>query len=169
MDQGQRQTNRERRKARRRALVGCAEDHQQEEEGHHKLGDQRRAERVVTGRVLAEAIRGEATRNEIKAGLAAGDIGKHGRRRDATDDLRNDVADRIAHGRPSCSNRAERDRRVEVTTRHMTDRVGHRHDGETESKRDAEQADAHIRKGRSNDRAAAAAENQPECAEELGE
>ena len=47
-------------KPRRRALVGRAEDDDQEHEGHHDLGDQRRRQRVAARRVLAVAVGGEA-------------------------------------------------------------------------------------------------------------
>src|SRR3546814_6244432 len=51
----------------------------------------------------------------------------------------------------------------------MADRKGHGHDGQTESERNAQQSYADIGKGGGENRAAAAAENEPERADELGQ
>src|SRR3546814_15405365 len=56
-----------------------------------------------------------------------------------------------------------------VTARNMADRIGHVHDGQTESERTAQQSYADIGKGGGENRAAAAAENEPERADELGQ
>src|SRR3546814_16220365 len=51
----------------------------------------------------------------------------------------------------------------------MADRIGHGHDGQTESERNAQQSYADIGKGGGEKREAAAAENEPERADELGQ
>src|SRR3546814_9396009 len=51
----------------------------------------------------------------------------------------------------------------------MADRIDHGHDGQTERQSDAEEADPEVGKARRDHRAAAAAENQPEGADELGQ
>jgi hypothetical protein len=54
-----------------------------------------------------------------------------------------------------------------MTTGDVADRVGHREHGEPERERHAEQADADVREGGRQHRAAAAAEDEPERADEL--
>src|ERR1017187_671742 len=58
-------------------------------------------------------------------------------------------------------------RGVEVTTRDVTDGVGHGQHGQTKSQGHAEQSDAHARKCSGQNRASTSAENQPERTEEL--
>lgn len=74
----------------------------------------------------------------------------------------------LAHGQ------TERDGGVEVAAGDVTDGVGHREDGQTESERDADEADAQTAVlavdevlGR-EDRGATATEDEPEGAEGLG-
>jgi hypothetical protein len=50
----------------------------------------------------------------------------------------------------------------------LTEGIGHGQHGEAERQRDAEKADADLRKGRREHGASAAAEDQPERAQELG-
>jgi hypothetical protein len=50
----------------------------------------------------------------------------------------------------------------------VADGIGHRQDGEAERQCDAGKADTELRKGGGENGAAAAAENEPERAEELG-
>src|SRR4030081_256211 len=49
----------------------------------------------------------------------------------------------------------------------MSDRIGHRHHGEAEGERDAEETDPQLRKGGGNDRASAAAKCQPKSTEKF--
>src|SRR3546814_12762056 len=51
----------------------------------------------------------------------------------------------------------------------MTDRIDHGHHRQAKGQRNAEEADPQIGKARRDHRAAAAAENQPEGADELGQ
>ena len=67
------------------------------------------------------------------------------------------------------------DGRVEVGARDVADRVGHRHDGEAEGERDAQETDAELHRaagdrgeeGRRVDGCTTATEDEPERSEEL--
>ena len=50
----------------------------------------------------------------------------------------------------------------------MADRIGHGHHGKAESERDAEKADADLRKAGSDDGASTSSERQPEGTDRLG-
>src|SRR6202034_4498745 len=60
------------------------------------------------------------------------------------------------------------DGRVEMPSRNMPDRIGHRQDRQSERECDAQKADAEIGKRRRQDGRAAAAKGEPERTEELG-
>src|SRR3546814_15201336 len=79
--------------------------------------------------------------------------------------MERDVARIEAPARPQ----ADGDRRIEMAPRDMADRIDHGHDGQTERQSDAEEADPAVGKARRDHRAAAAADNQPEGADELGQ
>jgi hypothetical protein len=63
----------------------------------------------------------------------------------------------------------ERDRRIEVAARDRPERIGRRQHGQPEGQRDPGQADADLREFGCQHGAAAAAEHEPEGADELGE
>jgi hypothetical protein len=56
-----------------------------------------------------------------------------------------------------------------MTARDVADGVGHGEHGQAEGERDAKQANADLREGCRDDRAAAAREGEPESADGLGE
>src|SRR5262249_13330026 len=68
----------------------------------------------------------------------------------------------------AAAGQADGNRRVEMTSGNMADRIRHRQHSQTESQGDAEQADANLRKAGRDHRAAAAAEGQPKSAYHLG-
>jgi hypothetical protein len=166
VDQRQAQADRNRCKARRRTLVGGAEDHDQEHHRHHHLADQRGAESVATRRVLAIAVGCEPT-GQAEPILAAGDQVQHAAGHQGADHLRHDVGRQLL-GReaPACP-KADRHRRIEVTAGDVADREGHRQHREAECQRHAVQPDADFREGGGEHGAAAAAQHQPEGPEEL--
>src|SRR3954471_14399475 len=90
VNQRQREPDGERRHAGRRAPVCRAENDDEEEEGHHDFADECGGERVIAGRVLPVAVRGEAGR-DIEARLAARNQIQNARSDYRADDLRDDV------------------------------------------------------------------------------
>ena len=111
-----------------------------------------------------------------EAGLAAGDHIENRRARDAADDLGDDVGNHLRFRMPSADDQPDGDRRIEVAAGDVADGVGHGQHREAEGERDTDEADAQADGGladpryetRREDRAAAAAEDEPEGAEELG-
>ena len=77
-----------------RALVGGAEDDEQEHHGHDHFGDQRRQQGVPAGRMGAVAVGREAG-GHVKAGLAAGDQVQHAAGHHAAQDLCDDVGQQL--------------------------------------------------------------------------
>src|SRR5690606_34238133 len=117
----------------------------------------------------AEAVRGKAVGREIIGGTPACDIEERERRGDRAEHLRDNGEWNVARVETPARPPAYGDRGIEMTARNMADRIGHGHDRQTESKRDSEQSDTDIGKCGGEDRAAAAAENEPERADELGQ
>src|SRR3546814_1905940 len=83
----------------------------------------------------------------------------------SSDLIKRNVAGIEASARPQ----ANGDRRIEMAAGNMTDRIDHGHHRQAKGQRNAEEADPQIGKARRDHRAAAAAENQPEGADELGQ
>ena len=81
--------------------------------------------------------------------------------RQGADYLRDDVARCFLAIETASSNKADRDCWIQVTTRDVTNGVRHRKYGETKGQRNAEQANANIRKRRGENSAAATAEHEP--------
>ncbi len=169
MDQRQRKTDGDRREARGRAAIGRPHDDPQEESGQHDLDQQPRPDVIAARRAIAEAVRGKAVCREIIGGTAARDIEEQERRDDRAEHLRYDIERNVARVETPACPQADGDCGVEVTARNMADRIGHGDDRQTESESDAEQSDADIGKGGGQNRATAAAEHKPECADEFGQ
>lgn len=89
-------------------------------------------------------------------------------RGDRAGELGQDVGKQFAGGGAAAGKQADRDRRVEMTAGNMADRIGHGHNGQTKRQRNADKTDADLGEFRRQHGAAAAAENQPKCADELG-
>jgi len=81
--------------------------------------------------------------------------------------LRDDIAREVLQRESLADDQTDRYGGVEVAARYMADRERHREDREAECERHADKAYAEGREGRREDRAAAASEDQPECAEKL--
>ena len=73
----------------------------------------------------------------------------------------------LAGGEAPAYAEADRHRRVQMAPRDVTDGIGHGEDGQTEGERHPEEADTHARERRRQHRAPAAAEDEPEGADEL--
>ena len=120
-------------------------------EAHHDIELQAEDGRVLKRRRLPEGVTGLT---QLHA-LIADHLG---------DDVRNDLPGR----KPATGSEAHRDGGIEMAAGHMTDGEGHGDHAEAERKGHAEQADTDLRKRRSQNRAAAARECEPECADDLG-
>ena len=152
-----------------RATVGGAEDDDQEQPGHHDLGDEARGHRVAAGRVDAVAVRGEDVRGVQPAGLAACDEVEDSGTGDGAENLGDDVGGEVGGGEALPRPEAHRHGRVQVAARDVADGVGHGQHGEPEGQRDADEADAHPGKGGREDRTPASSEHEPERPDELRE
>src|SRR4030095_10362007 len=95
MDQRKREPNRETRKAHRGTLVGRAENDDEEHEGRHRLADECRGQAILARRVLAIAVRCEAT-GEIETRFATGDEIERPSSDDAAHYLWDDVGNQMA-------------------------------------------------------------------------
>ncbi|MCY1518750.1 hypothetical protein D9M68_534750 [compost metagenome] len=115
--------------------------------------------------MLAIAVGGKAT--ELETGLAAGDQIEHARSGNRAQHLGDNVADELVGRKLAGDHQPNRNGRIEVSAGDAADRIGHGEYGETKSKRNAEQADADLRKGSRQHRAAATAENEPECTQKF--
>ena len=107
MDQRQAKLDCQWRKTHGRALVGTAQDDDQEHVGHDQFSHEVRHHRVAAGRMLAIVVRDEA-------GLAAGDEVEQAGADEAADDLGDDVGKEFLALEPSAEPQAYRDRRVEM-------------------------------------------------------
>src|SRR6185369_5942713 len=131
VDQGQRETDWDGREAGRRTTVGRAEDDEQEEEGEHQFRNQRGDERVVAGRVFAVAI-GREARAEAEAVGAAGNHIFFFNDTATTEDLGGDIPGQLLRGKSLGGAQSDGDRRIEVATGNMADRISHGQDGQPE-------------------------------------
>ena len=148
------------------ARVRRAENDHQEHEREHELRDERGAQAVAAGRMLAVAVRREAAAH-VEARLAARDEEEHRGGEHRTHDLRGDVRRQLPHRKPFCHGEPEAHRGVQVTTGDVANRVRHREDRESECDRNPVQSDSDVRKRGGENGAAASAEHEPKCPEQL--
>lgn len=174
MDQGQAEADRDGSEALGRPFVGGSEDDEEEKEGHYDFSDEGRDHRVSAGGMLAKAVRGEAAFGR-EAFLAARDEVEHRGPGDPAENLGDEVGNHLRLRVTPRDDEPDSDRRIEVASRDVADRVGHRQDGETEGQGYADKTNPELygivtgrEEHRREDRAAAAAEDEPEGAEELG-
>ena len=66
---------------------------------------------------------------------------QHGGARNAAEQLGHDIAERLIELDATGDQHADGHRRIDVTARDRSNAIGHRHDGETEGKRDRQDAD----------------------------
>lgn len=78
VDQGEAQSDGDRRKPSRGPAVRSAEDDKEEHRRHHDLGNDRSTHTITSGGVLAKTI-GRKTISQAEVGLAAGDKKEHAR------------------------------------------------------------------------------------------
>ena len=125
-----------------------------------------REQAVLARRLLAVAVGGEAA--DLGAGLAGGNDVEDGRPGDAAQHLGDHVVHDLAPREAAADGEAHGDRRIEMRARDRRHGVGHGHHREAEGQRHAGKADAELGKGRGQHGAAAAAQDEPGRAEELG-
>ena len=123
--------------------------------------------------MLAVAVGGETGLGGAEAVLAVGDDEEDATGDRTADDLGDPVGDDRCPLDTLRDSTAEGDGGVEVSAGDVADRVGAGDDGEAEGQRDTDEADAHVDGAVGDDLGgedcgAAAAEDEPEGAEELG-
>ena len=102
------------------------------------------------------------------ARLARGDDVKRRRSQDRAHKLRQDIGQQLRRREAPADGQPDRDGRVEMPARDAADRIGHRHHGQPEGQGHAQKADPDLGEGGGQHGTAAAAKDQPECAERLG-
>src|SRR6516165_6342624 len=167
MDQGQGQTDRDSSKAGSRTLRRAPNDDEEKKEGHHHFHKKASPEAIFAGAEIAIAVSGKTAWHPAR--LARCDDPQYRGRDDGRDHLSDDVGDDVSAWAASSAPQADRDRRVEVTARNVTDGVSHGQNFFFEGEGDTEKADPEARKSGSQDSRAAAAEYQPKGAKELGD
>jgi hypothetical protein len=167
MDEGERQPDREAREADGRPPMCCTEDHEQEHEGHDDLGEKARGERELPRRVFPVAVRCETPDLEVR--LSARNEVERAGGKDCADHLRDDVGGNVAGWEPSACPQAHGDGGIEMAAGDRTERIGGRQDGQTERDRDTRKTDPELRKCPGQHRAAAAAQHEPERAQEFAQ
>ena len=159
MDQGQRQANCDGRKGAICPRACHAQDNDQENRGQRDLGHKNRDKTKTTRRGLAKAI-GCKPACACKAGLTGQDQPQKQPCKHRTYDLGNPVDHKISGPKPACQCQTQSDRWVEVPTGNRPDRIGHRKHSQTKGETDAKPTDAHIRRARRKNGAAAPAKDQ---------
>ena len=125
MDQGQRQANGNRCKARRGALIGGAVDNQQETAGQHDFNHDGRQSGVAARRMFAVAVRGEAAGGGVESGFTAGNNIKNRGCNNAANYLGNNIANDLFRRKAAAGPQAEGHRRVKMAAGDMAHGVGH--------------------------------------------
>ncbi len=167
MDQRQPQTDRQRAETGRRALGGGAQNDDQEHRRHNDFRHQNRRHGIALRRQFAEPVGGKPTRTG-KARLTRGDQVEHqpGRHRahHLCDPVRHQILGLVTprHDQP------QRHRRIEMTAGNVTHGIGHGQDRQTECQADTQPANSNIGHTGGQHGTAAAAQNQPECADKFG-
>jgi hypothetical protein len=108
-------------------------DPKQEHRGHYSFRDETRNQRIVTRRVIAKTIGGEAF-GDVKAWTAVGDYVENARTDDGANYLYNNIRDDVRSRKATTRRKAEHDGRIQMTAENVTDAIGHCHDGQTEGK-----------------------------------
>ncbi|TKS60258.1 MAG: hypothetical protein EWM73_03176 [Nitrospira sp.] len=109
------------------------------------------------------AVGGEAARDE--AAPPAGDEIERPGAQDPAEHLGGNVAGDLVRREPLAEHEAHGDRGVDMAAGNMPNGVDHRDHGEPEGKRDPEDPNAELRNAGAEERAPAAGEYQPECAD----
>src|SRR6516225_4984900 len=167
MDQGQSEADRDAGKTCSGTLRRAPDDDEEKKEGHHHFHKKASPEAIFAGAEIAIAVSGKTAWHPAR--LARCDDPQYRGRDDGRDHLSDDVGDDVSAWAASSAPQADRDRRVEVTARNVTDGVSHGQNCQPEGEGDTEKADPEARKSGSQDSRAAATEYQPKGAKELGD
>ena len=162
-------------KACRSAAVGSAHNHEQEYGREYGFNQEctahaggLAAEGVhAVGERIGPAVGGECA-DACVGEIGLGDAVEHCRSDDTADDLGHDVGRSFLSGEAAAGNLTERDGRVQVAARNVTDGVCHGENGEAECERHAHVADTGGRNAASKHGCTAAAEYKPEGADSFG-
>jgi len=176
VDEREAEADSDRGKACRSATVGSTHDHEQEDGREHGFNQEGAAH--ATGlaakgvQAVVERI-GPAVGSEC-ADACVGEVGacnhvEYGSSDDAADDLGDDVCRSFLSGEAAAGNLAERDGRVQVAARNVTDSVSHGEHRKAEGERYAYVANTGSRDAASEHGCAATAENEPEGADCFGD
>ena len=149
------------------ALVGRAENDNQEERGADDFDGEARGEGIAAGGVCGVAVGGETAGDPTR--FAAGDSVERTRGEDAAEHLGNDVGRKFFDRESFGDDQADRDRRVDVAPGDVADGESHGEQGESEGQRDPGEADAEPGISSRQYRGAAASEDQPEGAEQFSD
>ena len=171
MDQGEGEADGQPGESLGRPVIGGSQDDEQEHPSQDDLGGDYRAQRVAAGGMLAESV-GRQVARRGKAFLTLGDDVDREAGEQAADHLHNPVARHRFPLDPSRQRRAQGDGGIEVAAGDGSECVDAGEHGQAEGECHAEKADPQrgtVGGGelRGENRAAAAAEDQPECADQL--
>jgi hypothetical protein len=106
---------------------------------------------------------------DYEARFAAGDDVEGGSTDESTKDLRQDVGHEMRQRKAAADGEPERDGGVEVASGNVADGIRHGQDGEAESERDSDEADAKTGKSGCENGSAASAKDEPCGSKEFGE
>ncbi|KAG1259587.1 hypothetical protein G6F65_015275 [Rhizopus arrhizus] len=175
VDQGQREADRQRREAGRCLAMGGPHDHDQEHRSEHHFAQESGCHAVAPGRQRAVAVAGKCTGLAAINGEATGtggDLQQDEARQQAAGDLGDDVGHQVLGREAATGPQTDADRRIEMRAGDVAERIGAGHHSQAEGQRHAEESDtqriAVTAELGGQHRAAAATQNQPERAEELG-
>ncbi len=175
VDEREAEADGDRGEACRSAAVGSAHDHEQEDGREHGFNQEcaahaggLAAEGVhAVGERIGPAVGGECA-DACVSEVGLGDAVEHCRSDNTADDLGHDVGRSFLSGEAAAGNLTERDGRVQVAARNVTDGVCHGENGEAECERHAHVADTGGRNAASEHGCTAAAEYKPEGADSFG-
>src|SRR5208282_5723879 len=102
--------------------------------------------------MLSVAVRREAS-CQIEACGTAGYYKENGRCENRAQNLHDDVRDHVRAGETAAGPESDRNRRVDMASGYVPDRVGHREQRQSERERDTGEADAKVREARREHRA----------------
>lgn len=175
MDEREAEADGDRGETCRSAAVGSAHDHEQEDGREHGFNQEcaahaggLAAEGVhAVGERIGPAVGGECA-NACVGEVGLGDAVEHCRSDNAADDLGHDVGRSFLSGEAAAGNLTERDGRVQVAARNVTDSVCHGEHRKAEGERYAYVANTGSRDAASEHGCTAAAEYEPEGADSFG-
>jgi len=98
---------------------------------------------------------------------AARDQVEYARPADRPEQLCGGIGTEFGRGEPAAGPEPNRDRRIQMTTRDVSDRMSHRQHGQTECEGDTHESDSGFGEGRGQDRTPVPAEYEPEAVDEF--